>query len=357
MDAYTARALSVLEGLAISGDPRSHRDPTTEATMSIFAMRFNSTTSRPVIGTPTTREARRNNFYAAVDVTFATLNITSTFVMPGYIQNPQTLAILARDEIPYTPSTFRRVQRIRVCTSDYSNVREEYHPYTTHGAVTTPGILLPPPQNGNIACYAISPSSLQIQLEPMQTAPLANLIFPDREDVIMAEFTWQRVANGIQNNAVVDLGTEVELEVEGATKTAGVPFTATGRNQINLTSHEPIDRCVAQITCHRFWVTSPPRIVYDSMEADILAVYTYKDDFWDALRSYVLQTLGMPAHHYPLYPVTEFRQNLAIAILSRLFDVYCAMSPEINVPAAAQGPLAGLAHRLQAALRAFRLGQ
>nr|AYM94278.1 intermediate capsid protein VP7 [Kemerovo virus] len=357
MDAYTARALSVLEGLAISGDPRSHRDPTTEATMSIFAMRFNSTTSRPVIGTPTTREARRNNFYAAVDVAFATLNITSTFVMPGYIQNPQTLAILARDEIPYTPSTFRRVQRIRVCSSDYSNVREEFHPYAHHEAITTPGVILPAPAGGGVACYAISTHTLQIHLDPMQAAPLAGIIFPDREDVIMAEFTWQRLANAIDNNAVVDQGTEIELSVEGAVMRAGTPFTATSRNHIMLTSYEPVDTCTAHITCHRYWVTSPPRVVYDSMEADILAVYTYKDDFWDALRGYVLQTLGMPMHHYPLRPVTEFRQNLAIAILSRLFDVYCAMSPEINAPVAAQGPLAGIAHRLQAALRAFRLGR
>nr|ATW68813.1 major core protein [Okhotskiy virus] len=357
MDAYTARALSVLEGLAISGDPRSHRDPTTEATMSIFAMRFNSTTSRPVIGTPTTREARRNNFYAAVDVAFATLNITSTFVMPGYIQNPQTLAILARDEIPYTPSTFRRVQRIRICTNDHSNVREERYAYSHYEAVTSPGVVLPAPAGGGPRCYAISATTLQIHIDAMQNEVLTPLIFPDQDDVIMAEFIWQRLANGIDNNAVMNMGTNVELLRDNAAVEGGTPFMATPRDHVVLASYEPVNLCTIHLTCTRYWVTAPPRVVYDSMEADILAVYTYRDEFWDALRSYVLQALGMPAHHYPTRPVTEFRQNLAIAILSRLFDVYCAMAPEINPPVAAQGVVGGLAHRLQAALRAFRLGR
>nr|P35935.1 RecName: Full=Core protein VP7 [Broadhaven virus] len=356
MDAYTARALSVLEGLAISGDPRSHRDPTTEATMSIFAMRFNSTTSRPVMGRP--QRGKRGVITSTPQrCGIRDLEHHVAFVMPGYIQNPQTLAILARDEIPYTPSTFRRVQRY-VSARMIIQMCERNDMLTPHyEAVTSPGVVLPAPAGGGPRCYAISATTLQIHIDPMQNEVLTPLIFPDQEDVIMAEFIWQRLANGIDNNAVMNMGTNVELLRDNAAVEGGTPFMATPRGiHVVLASYEPVNLCTIHLTCTRYWVTGPPRVVYDSMEADILAVYTYRDGFWDALRSYVLQALGMPAHHYPTRPVTEFRQNLAIAILSRLFDVYSQWRLRSTLQLRPK-VLWWLAHRLQAALRAFRLGR
>ncbi|UYE91503.1 major core protein [Mono Lake orbivirus] len=356
MDAYNARALSVLEGLTLAADPRAHRDPVSETTLSIFIMRFNSTTTRPIMGTPMTREARRNNFYAAVDVVYAALGVTTQFPMPGYVQNPQTLAILARDEIPYTPTTLRRVQRIRICTEGASSVREERYPFTHYDMLVTAGSEIPVGAAGGPRAYIVSYNTMQVHVAAQQTLDVTDLITPNANDWVAMEFTWHIQADGPGANAIIAYARDLELYVDEDELEPGRPFRLTPNMRVDLTNRENLTLGTAIFVVHRYWVSAPPAVIYDSMEADILAVYTFRDDFWHRFRSDVCARVGLPATHYPLDPVTDPRQVLTIAMLSRLFDVYCALTPDVHIPALNVAP-GGLAQRLRDALQALRGGR
>nr|AHX25717.1 VP7 protein [Wad Medani virus] len=351
MDAYHARALTVLESLSMASETRSHRDPVTETTISIFAMRFNATSNRPITSAPFTREARRNNFYAALDVAYAALNITTDFVLPDYSQNAQTLAILAREELPYTPGSFRRMLRIRECTEGAANVREEVDPYTQYQIVVQTGCDLDTGAAG-CAIFANSPNQLQITIEAGRDVDVTADLFPQNREVIAIEVTVQILSHAFLNGAIMEHERALEMAIDGMPLVLGARVTISVGSRVTIANRGVQNRGILIVTCHRFWVPYPPRIIYDTMEADILAVYTYKDRVWDSLRAYVLAAVGLPERHFPLVPLVNPRQVLAIALLSRLFDVYCATHPELALPMAVPG--GALAQRLAAALQVFR---
>ncbi|AKP24092.1 major core protein [Chenuda virus] len=353
MDAYNARALSVLEGLALAADPRAHRDPVSETTLSIFMMRFNSTTTRPIVGAPTTREARRNNFYAALDVAYAALGITSQFLMPGYVQNPQTLAILARDEIPYTPSTFRRVQRIRICSEGACTFREEYFPYQNYTMLTGRAMPINPPADGGPRCYLVDPNTVQVHVEPEQTIAVTDVVVPTAPNWVAAELAWYIQTNGPGANAAEGYAQDVDVYVNDRRLPAGLPYRLNPGDRVELTNHDDFNLGTAMFFIRRYWSAAPPQVIYDSMEADICAVYIYHDRTWHRLRSYICTQVGLPPTYYPSEATQEPRRVLTIAILSRLFDVYCALSPEIHLPAPEVAP-GDLAQRLREALQTLR---
>nr|QBL15258.1 VP7 [Bukakata virus] len=355
MDAVHARALSFLEAAAAVSDVRTRRDAQSATIYSAFATRYNTTTPNILVSSPLTVADRRNIFYASLDIVYSVLNINSTLTLDNYTQNAQTIAILAREDIPYTTRAYRTVVRARVCASAIGNTREELHPYADLDAFSPAGTEYGFRPGQAITIGKISTREAEVHMQPGGHGDVARSLRPAEGDTTRMQFVWQAMPTVIANGGFMQCTTDVTVLVGGEEIEPGRTFWAYTTTDIHVRNNSAVMRAHIRFTCIRYFRATAPRIMFPGMESDIATTYLFYDDTWAQIRTYILREVGLPSTAPTVNPIMDARRALTYALLARLMDVYISQNPELPPPEIFMN--LGIQARLTRALDHMRGGQ
>nr|AZJ37604.1 VP7 [Skunk River virus] len=329
MDAPRARAATVLEEITATCDPRARKDTSMVNALSLFCVRYNSTSSNVITVTPTTALDHRNVFFAALDVVCAALGINFQAPLQDYSYNPQVISILAREELPYSVNAIKNVIKIRTGPGAGCNTTRFYHPYAIVQAMTPGGLFLR--AEGNRPMFTVtSTTQIETSLLPGEVLNPMQFIFPQGADNTSATFVWHPVMYGIVNGGVNEETNNLTVNVSNVDVRPGVAFTLAPASTVWVRNNSPNQDAVCRFSCLEYFRTVTGWDVYPEMKSDLAMVYSYHDESWHELRSYLCGEMGLPRHRAPPRVMNQADQVLAIYLIARLCECYLSHRPALT---------------------------
>ncbi|AAW28774.1 VP7 [Yunnan orbivirus] len=327
MEGIYARAFCYLECLASNRDPRARRTFQPSDGFALFVTRFNATTDRPISQTPSTQDEHRSCFYAGLDLVLGALGINFNYNLPGYTPNVQILSILARDDLPYTSEAYVRASRIinepgagqstRHFTLPWPDVKFLYPPATPYRTAADE----PQPM-------AVGAQDMEVTLVPAEELEITETVMPNYPDVINACIIWYTLSHYRgPGGALIEGSDTCQLTIDDEEVEAGVELIVPVGSPIRVINSSAVNTGIIHITVKWFTRAQPSDDLYDTMRVDIGASYSYHDQQWYDLRSYLLRQMDIPPNVPPNEPIRVANRILALALVSRLQNAYVAHSP------------------------------
>nr|UBB38836.1 VP7 [Wongorr virus]UBB38845.1 VP7 [Wongorr virus]UBB38848.1 VP7 [Wongorr virus] len=328
MESARARALSLLEAISTLSNPRNRRDSTTINGLVLFTARYNATGERVMTITPSTQEEHTNTFLAALDIACAVLNVNLAGIYQGYVPNTQVIAILAREELPFTNDDFRVIQRIDNEVENGTNTMRFSDPYDDAEEFVPPGVFFKVGREHFAYCDA---RTLSVALERAERVDASRAVRPNFPDVTQFVFSWAPYRYMIRQAGAVAQGSRnISVTRDGMNVLPGRQTFATPRTDIFIQNNDMLNDGLVAVTIHSFTRARASFDVYPGYRSDCAAVYTYQDAEWHALRSRVCADKGLPETHMPHLPPNDPESIFTLAVLSRLYDCYACHRPTLR---------------------------
>nr|AVO64737.1 VP7 [Big Cypress virus]AZK31318.1 VP7 [Big Cypress virus] len=329
MDAPRARAATVLDEITATCDPRARKDTSTVNALSLFCVRYNSTSTRIITVTPTTADDHRNIFFAALDIVNAALGVNFQAPLQDYSYNPQVISILAREELPYSVTSIKNIIKIRMEPGSGCNTSRFYHPYGLSRIITPPGLFIR--AAGNRALFTtISTNMIETSLIANEVLNPMQAIYPAGPNNSSATYVWQPLMYGIVNGGVNEMSDNVTVNVSNVDIAPGVPFTLAPASTVWVRNNAANQESIVRFTCLEYIQTATGWDAYPEMRSDIGLVYSYHDEQWHELRSYMCREKGLPGHRAPPKVMNDPEHVLSLYMLARLCECYLAHRPTLN---------------------------
>ncbi|BBE08040.1 VP7 [Sathuvachari virus] len=326
MDAPRARATTVLDEITATCDPRARKDTSTVNALSLFCVRYNSTSTNIISITPTTPQDHRNIFFAALDIVNAALGVNFQAPLQDYAYNPQVISILAREELPYSVNSIKNVIKIRTGPGAGCNTLRCYHPYGTTAAMTPSGLFLRA-QNNRPLFTVTGSSQIEISMLAGEVLNPMQAIYPQGPQNTSATYVWHPMLFGIENAAVNEMTNNITVNVSNVDVAPGVAFTLAPASAIFVRNNSPNQEGLVRFTCLEYFQALSGWDIYPEMKSDLALIYSYHDEMWHELRSYLCAEKGLPRHRAPPRAMTDPDEVLAIYLIARLCECYLAHRP------------------------------